>query len=75
MLVSTVFIGLDHNFRGGDPLLFETMIFNDREDLHCNRYHTWGEAEAGHAEAVEWAKEQVAKAEGLWAIAKGEQPE
>ena len=25
--VSTVFLGLDHSFGGGDPLWFETMIF------------------------------------------------
>lgn len=26
--VSTVFLGLDHSFGGGPPILFETMIFN-----------------------------------------------
>lgn len=25
--VSTVFLGLDHNYFGGPPLLFETMVF------------------------------------------------
>lgn len=25
--VSTVFLGIDHNFDGGPPLLFETMVF------------------------------------------------
>lgn len=28
-LVSTVFLGMNHNFTGGDPLLFETMVFRD----------------------------------------------
>lgn len=27
-VVSTVFLGLDHNWGGGKPLLFETMIFS-----------------------------------------------
>lgn len=26
-IVSTVFLGLDHNFMGGEPLLWETMTF------------------------------------------------
>jgi hypothetical protein len=60
MQVSTVFVGLDMSFFGKDPLLFETMVFNDEgEDLLCNRYHTWGEAEAGHAKAVEFAAERL----------------
>jgi hypothetical protein len=52
LLVSTVFLGLDHNFGGrGRPLLFETMT-NDRM---VERYATWEEAEAGHKRAVEEA--------------------
>lgn len=63
MHVSTVFIGIDHNFgHSGDPLLFETMIFDDHEDGYQERYSTWGEAEAGHARAVELAEERLAKA-------------
>ncbi len=32
VVVSTVFLGLDHNFFGdGPPLLFETMVFTDIE--------------------------------------------
>lgn len=50
--VSTVFLGLDHAFGGGRPLLFETMIFGGSEDGYCERYETWDEAEAGHATAV-----------------------
>jgi hypothetical protein len=50
--VSTVFLGLDHNFgEGGAPLLFETMVFGlPGED--CRRYSTWAEAEEGHARIV-----------------------
>lgn len=58
--VSTVFLGIDHNFgRGGPPLLYETMIFGGREDGYCERYATREEAELGHVEAVARAKESV----------------
>ena len=49
--VSTVFLGLDHRFGGnGPPILFETMIFGGPHDQDQDRYSTWEEAEAGHAE-------------------------
>jgi hypothetical protein len=53
--VSTVFLGLNHNFFGsGPPLLFESMLFVDGdaggEDLE--RYSTWSQAEAGHLAMV-----------------------
>jgi hypothetical protein len=56
-LVSTVFMGIDHNFREeGPPVLFETMVFGDDEtcdiDLGQWRYCTWEEAEAGHRAVV-----------------------
>lgn len=65
--VSTVWLGLDHNFGfGGPPLIFETMVFTtsawnaDRSDpdseglldIDCRRYPTQEEAEAGHEEMV-----------------------
>lgn len=48
--VSTVFLGLDHNFEGvGEPILFETMVFGSWwHDGYQRRYHTWEEAETGH---------------------------
>jgi len=52
--VSTVFLGIDHNFSGeGPPLLYETMVFGG--DLHegCNRYSTREEALAGHEAVLE----------------------
>lgn len=58
--VSTVFLGLDHNFgSGGPPILWETMIFNvETEDGYQfqERYSTREEAIAGHAAAVEYAR-------------------
>jgi hypothetical protein len=58
VLVSTVFLGLDHRFNEtqGDPILFETMIFNGPHDGYQERYCTWDEAEAGHKKAVELAQ-------------------
>ncbi len=50
--VSTVFLGLDHAFGQGPPLLFETMIFGGDFDNDTRRYATWDEAEAGHAEML-----------------------
>lgn len=51
--VSTVFLGLDHSFGGGPPIVFETMswIGSETED-YFDRYATWEEAEAGHARIV-----------------------
>ena len=49
--VSTVFLGMNHAFDLGTPLLFETMIFGGKEDGYCERYTTWEEAEKGHLEA------------------------
>ena len=47
--VSTVFLGLDHNFfEEGPPLLFETMVFDGPLDQEMDRYSTWEEAETGH---------------------------
>lgn len=51
--VSTVFLGLDHNWLGkGEPLLFETMVFGGEHNECMDRYPTWEEAEAGHGLAV-----------------------
>lgn len=49
--VSTVFLGLDHQYGDGPPILFETMIFNGPLDASEWRYSTWEEAEVGHGHA------------------------
>lgn len=51
--VSTVFLGLDHNWGSGPPLLFETMIFGGQYDQEQWRYSTWEEAEEGHKKACQ----------------------
>ena len=50
--VSTVFLGLDHNFGEGAPILFETMIFGGKHDGYQESYSTWEEAEVGHKIAL-----------------------
>jgi hypothetical protein len=52
IVISTTFMGLDHSFGAGPPLLFETMIFNGPCDGEQSRYPDWTTAEAGHREAV-----------------------
>ena len=54
--VSTVFLGIDHSFSGGRPLLFETMIFGGKHDEYQKRYHTWEEAEKGHKMTLKLVK-------------------
>lgn len=51
--VSTVFLGLDHRFGDGPPLVFETLVFGGTEDGEGDRYSTYAEAVAGHARFVE----------------------
>jgi hypothetical protein len=54
-VVSTVFLGLDHNFcswRGGPPLLFETMVFWEGHGEEQDRCSTWLQAERMHERMV-----------------------
>ncbi len=47
--ISTVFLGLDHNFGFNDyPILFETMCFGGQYDQEGERYSTWEQAVVGH---------------------------
>jgi hypothetical protein len=57
--VSTVFLGLDHSFGLGEPLLFKTMVFDSGTKLDNDpfRYSTIEEAEKGHKEVVKKLKE------------------
>ena len=55
ILVSTVWLGLDHGVYQGDPIIFETMLFRgeprramDWQDRYC----TLKDAQLGHASAV-----------------------
>jgi hypothetical protein len=57
--VSTVFLGIDHQFGNGPPLLFETMAFRDGESVDCHRCSTWMEAEAQHKRVCEELRVQT----------------
>ena len=52
-VVSTVFLGLDHNFFGhGAPILFETLVLTGPNDGEGERYSTLEEARLGHERMV-----------------------
>jgi hypothetical protein len=56
VLVSTVFLGLDHNFSAhGKPVLWETMILGGPLDQYQQRYSSAAAAHAGHREACRLA--------------------
>jgi hypothetical protein len=53
--VSTVFLGIDHQFIPGGPLeIFETMVFENGtyREHYTERYSTWDEAVDGHRKVV-----------------------
>lgn len=50
--VSTVFLGLDHSYMGGPPVLWETKIFGGEHDGYTDRYTSRLEAFAGHERAA-----------------------
>lgn len=50
--VSTVFLGVDHSFGGGIPILYKTMIFGGCWDQWQWRHPTRAAALAGHDRAV-----------------------
>jgi hypothetical protein len=55
--VSTVFLGVDHNFFDeGETVLFETMVFGGEYDDAQERYSTYAEAEQGHTRWVNKVK-------------------
>jgi len=56
VVVSTVFLGLNHRWTDGAPYWFETMIFGGPHDQFQTRSSTFEEAETEHARTVELAK-------------------
>lgn len=52
VFVSTVFLGFDHSFGEGPPLLFETMVFGGELADEMERYETYKQAEDGHKKMV-----------------------
>jgi hypothetical protein len=63
ILISTVFLGLDHSFSlDGPPILFKTMVFGGSLDESQDRYATWDEAVAGHDK---WVRKVCSTESGL----------
>lgn len=77
--VSTVFLGLDHGWGGGPPLVFETMVFGGALADECERCSTYTEAEEMHARWVARVQEsqrvgpRIARALrcAWWALRRG----
>lgn len=75
VLISTIFLGLDHGFPpfdGAEPVLFESMVFMQRGEWNSDewnsdeimqRYRTIEQAEAGHTALVEAFKRHAADAD------------
>lgn len=53
ILVSTVFLGLDHSRNGGPPLVFETMVFGGINSDWQDRYTNYRDACEGHLKVLE----------------------
>ncbi len=68
-MVSTVWLGLNHNWIGsGPPVIFETMVFPPGDEAgehgtmseeYCERYSTEEAAQAGHDRALSWVREKL----------------
>lgn len=59
-IVSTVFLGIDHNFMNTrDPVLFETMVFDRDEGGDIARCCTYEEAQQQHKDMVAKVRRQV----------------
>jgi hypothetical protein len=53
VFISTVFMGIDHDFSGhGPPLLFETMVFGGPLDGEITRCAFYKQAQRQHTEMV-----------------------
>ena len=69
IMVSTVWLGLDHQYGGGPPLIFETMIFGlggEWQDWTA-RYSTELQAIEGHGLAVAALREMNLRAlDEIW---------
>jgi|SRR6478736_365704 len=65
--VSTVFLGMCWSFHPdwGFPLVFETMVFDEKDcGIYQRRYSTWEDAELGHERAIQWVKEELKNEHG-----------
>lgn len=50
--ISTVWLGINHNYGEGAPVIFETLVFGGTHDGSMERYNTEDEALEGHEAMV-----------------------
>lgn len=70
-IVSTVFLGLDHNYGDGPPLLWETMVFGgpwdpDSGGTELRRHTSWARAVACHRRTIR----RLQRIAALWGSAE-----
>lgn len=68
ILISTVFLGLDHSWNAGDPpMIFETMIFEGKYDEYQERCSSYKQALKMHKRAYDlvYRSQQIS----LWKLA------
>ena len=56
VLISTVWLGLDHNWSRGEPLIFETAVGTNGRWEIVNRYPSLEAAREGHAAVLDSVK-------------------
>jgi hypothetical protein len=57
--VSTIFMGVDHQYGAGPPLVFETQVFRGGDGCEQWRTETWDEAEKMHKTAVAQLRKEI----------------
>jgi len=57
--VSTVFLGLDHGFGTGRPVLWESLVYGTSLDGQITRYRSRADALAGHASLLAAVQAQL----------------
>jgi hypothetical protein len=72
ILISTVFLCIDHQFGEGPPHLFETMVFLDGDGGYCERCSTWLEAQFQHDRVADMVRRGEVRPGGVRILEEGE---
>lgn len=57
--ISTVWLGMNHQYGDGPPVIFETMVFGGGLDQDAERWSTEADARAGHEKWVEKVRHEA----------------
>lgn len=57
--ISTIFLGLDHGWMEGPPVVFESMVFNGPINEAMDRYSSYDDAAMGHEALVKRVREAL----------------